>query len=103
MNLYKFHTDPQSLLYGNSAPDQLPQLFWPKYRNNHEELKKRQGAIAKSREYSLKYALKYGPFPAGEPAIATDTNSAYEYAIDVLKGPFRMGEEAISQSAKFSF
>lgn len=27
MNLYKFHTDSQSLLYGNSAPDQLPQLF----------------------------------------------------------------------------
>ena len=35
-------------------------------------------------------------FPKGEAAIATNAQYSYEYARDILKAPFRLGEKKIS-------
>ena len=71
----------------------------------HPELRRFiETVIAKSSSYALSYALKiYGPFPAGEPAIATDADCSYHYATEVLKGkPFPLGEPAIATSPLWS-
>ena len=74
MNLYNLHSDPQSLLYFEEAPEIVPDLFWDKYKNNPEELKKREREISVDAEYSYYYArgVLEGPFPAGEAAISKD-------------------------------
>ena len=46
MNLYNLHAEPESLLYFEEAPEIVPNLFWDKYRNKPEELRKRERAIA---------------------------------------------------------
>lgn len=76
MDLYNLHLDPQSLFYYREVDTTLPKIFWGRYKNNPEELKKREKAIAKSIKYS------------------------YYYARDVLKGPFPLGEDTISKSVK---
>lgn len=39
-----------------------------------------------------------GPFPQGEPAIATDAQESYYYATGVLEDRFLLGEPAIRNS-----
>ena len=56
-----------------------------------------------------KYAYEYardilkGPFELGEAIIATDSKQSYDYANRVLHGPFPLGEKAISTSPYYSF
>lgn len=90
MNLYKLHSDPKSLDLHDEARESIPHIFWGKYKNSLEELKKREDAIAKDSKYAYQYAndIIKGPFPKGEDSIATDSDYAYSYAEDVLKGPF---------------
>ena len=104
MNLYKFHSKPESLDYYGAMDQTNPHIFWEKYKNNTEELKKREKAISKDSRTAQRYAkdVLKRPFPAGEAAIATDTYYAYLYARDVLKGPFPAGEEAISKDAEYA-
>ena len=81
-----------------------PHIFWEKYENNQEELKKREKYIAQEPEYSYYYArdVLKGPFSLGEATIATDAKYAYWYALYILEGPFPAGEEAISKDAYFA-
>ena len=101
MNLYNLHSDPESLDHFEKVTANNPAIFWEKYENKPEELKKREKYIAKSAQYSYYYArdILKGPFPLGEEAIAKNSNSAYEYAKDVLKGPFPAAEAAIAKDA----
>jgi hypothetical protein len=126
MNLYNLHDNSESLDLHDEAHDQLPSVFWEKYKDNPAELKKREkyiakdpvcsyyyardvlkdpfkageAAIAKNAEYSYFYArdILKGPFKAGEAAIAASPVRSYMYAVYILKGPFKLGEEAISKS-----
>ena len=62
-------------------------------------------AIAKNDGlYSYKYALNVlkGPFKLGEPAIAKNSYYSFSYAFDILNGPFPLGEPAIAKSAYYS-
>ena len=52
-------------------------------------------------EYAL-YVLK-GPFKDGEPIIAKNPDWVYEYASNVLKGPFKLGEPAIAKDPKWAY
>ena len=83
----------------------IPHIFWKKYRNNKEELKKREKYIAKVAEHAYLYArdVLHGPFPAGEEAISKDAHFSYVYALDVLKGPFPAGEEAIATDPEYAY
>jgi hypothetical protein len=44
-----------------------------------------------------------GPFPLGEKAIAQVAYYSYDYAAYILKGPFELGEKAIATSASYSY
>ena len=104
MDLYNFHTNPESLNHYNVINDTIPEYFWEKYKNNKEELKKREKYIAKSSGYSFKYAKKTSrPFPAGEEAISKVPSNAFEYAKFILKAPFPKGEEAIASIGVYAF
>ena len=98
MNLYNLHINQESLLFFVEASEVIPTLFWAKYKNNPEELKKRERYIAADAEYSYLYArhVLKGPFPAGEAVIAQNASLAIGYAADILKGPFPAGEAAIA-------
>ena len=104
MNLYKLHSNPESLDHFEKVTDNNPAIFWDKYKNKPEELKKREKHIAKSAKYAYSYAedILKGPFPAGEEAIAKDKTYAFLYARDYLKGPFPAGEVAIAKDARFA-
>ena len=99
MNLYKLHSNPESLDHFEKVTDNNPAIFWDKYKNKPEELKKREKYIAKSLEYAYRYAkdILKGPFPLGEEAIAKDAKNVYYYAKEVLRGPFPLGEATISK------
>ena len=106
MNLYKLHSKPESLDHYETVSNSNPDIFWDKYKNNPEELKKREKYIAKSTKYAYKYASEVlkGPFPAGEEIISKDIYFALEYAKYVLKGKkFPAGEEAISNDEQYSY
>ena len=74
MNLYNLHKDTSNLKHKPVAKDHVPQLFWEKYKKDHDKLKKHEDAIATVSEYALYYAefVLKGPFPKGEAAIAKD-------------------------------
>jgi hypothetical protein len=86
MNLYKYHSKPETLDHYDKADEWVPTLAWDKYKDQPAELKKREKALAKNPKIAYFYALDVlkKPFPAGEAAIAKSMWS-YNYAIDVLK------------------
>lgn len=59
--------------------------------------------IAKSPKVAFEYARKIlqGPFPLGEAAIASESYTALEYALQI-KGRFPLGEAIIAQNAERS-
>ena len=67
MNLYNFHNTPESLYQYETVYETNPLFFWEKYKNNPEELRKREKYLAK------------------------DARCAYYYARDVLKGAIPRG------------
>jgi hypothetical protein len=104
-NLYKYHSDPETLLWYNEAFEVVPELIWEKHRNNIEELKKRELPLAKDARTAYWYALwvlNMKPFPLGEPAIAKDAKYSCAYALNVLETPFPLGEPAIAKHAGYS-
>ena len=47
---------------------------------------------------AYEYAMKIGHrFPLGEPLIATDAQSSFEYATNVVKGRWKMGEDVTTK------
>ena len=105
MNLYNFHSKPESLLQYTTMSETNPHIFWEKYKNSPEELKKREKYIVRDPEYAYLYALdvlKFGQFPAGEAAIAKDAKYAYLYAKDILASPFPAGEAIIAKNAYYA-
>ena len=95
MNIYRYHTEPSSLLHHDAAHDSVPKLFWEKHKYNPAELKRREAAIAVDPKYAYLYAknILKSPFPKGEAAIAKDANYAYLYAREVLKANFYYGDK----------
>ena len=107
LNLYKYHTNPETLTGFDLATDKVPYLAWDHFRANHEELRKREHVWAKSAKYSYWYAedvLRDERVEKIEDAIATDAYYSYFYAKDVLKGErVEKIEDAIATSAGFSY
>ena len=105
MNLYNLHISPESLLLFKEADEYVLEVFFRKYRDEPEELRKREKAISVEAYYAFYYAqdVLKRPFPAGEAVIASDAYYAYYYARDVLKGPFSLGEATIATDAKYSY
>ena len=105
MNLYNLHISPESLLLFKEADEYVLEVFFRKYRDEPEELRKREKAISVDSYYTFYYAqdIVKGAFPAGEAAIAKNAYYAFSYAINVLKGPFPLGEAAIAKDSWYAF
>ena len=97
MNLYNLHSEPESLLLFKEADEYILDVFFQKYKDSPEKLKKREKAISVDPRYAFCYAVLTGPFPAGEEAISKDAEYAYNYAEYVLRAPFPAGEAAIAK------
>jgi hypothetical protein len=68
--------------------------------NNHSHEKE----IAKANpKWAFDYTLKHGKDKDLEPIIAKSAKYSYEYANQILKKPFKLGEPAIATDASFSF
>lgn len=105
MNLYNYHTKPHLLDDYHQADVNNPIVFMDRYVHYPSELKKRERAIATSAYYSYEYATEIlkCPFPLGEASIATSGELSYYYAKFILKGPFPMGENAIATDSYYAF
>jgi hypothetical protein len=108
MNLYKLHSNPESLLgYEEAMKD--PEMAWGTHENNHDKLRELEDTWTKSAQYSYWYALYIlkDRFPQGEDVIATDARYSCWYAEHVLKPlgirGFPKGEDAIVTSAQYSY
>ena len=106
LNLYKYHTNPESISGFDQATNRVPHLAWDHFRDKPKELRKREHLWAKSPMYSYLYAQEVieEKFPQGEDAIATSAGHSYLYANDVLKGErVEKIEDAIATSAYYSY
>jgi hypothetical protein len=67
-------------------------------------LKKYIFIIANNSQFAFAYSINIlrGRFKLGERAIARSGYISYLYARDIIKGRFELGEEAISKSAECS-
>jgi hypothetical protein len=97
MNLYQFHTIPESLHKHAVAQETVPELVWKKYKNDPEELKKYENVLAKSPQYACQYAIDIlgKAFPKGEPAIMKDAWYAAWYAMDIKDKRWKAAEPTI--------
>ena len=61
--------------------------------------------IAQDANMSYEYAIDVikGRFKLGEPTIAKNTELAYEYAVNVIQGRFKLGESVIATDAKWAY
>ena len=111
MNLWKYYDG--DLKYPNitkhkhekEIANAIPKWAF-KYVLKHGKDEELEPIIAKDTECSFEYAdeILNGPFPLGEPAIAKDAFYAVNYARDVLNGDrFKLGEKTIASSAPFSY
>ena len=105
MNLYKFHSKPETLDHYDEAHEKVPKLVWEKYKNHPAELKKREKVLARDPKTAYLYAQSVlnGPFPAGEATIAKSAEYVHYYALQVLGKPFPAGEAAIAKSTKYAY
>jgi hypothetical protein len=100
MNIYEFHTDPESLDLYEERLTRVPKLAYDHARSLRRRFPEGEAAIAKSAIYAYWYAehVIKGRFPEGVAAIAKDAKYAYSYAIDVIKGRWPAAEAAIAKS-----
>jgi hypothetical protein len=100
MNLYKYHSRPETLDLHDQAFEQVPRLAWEKYWSDATELRKREKIWARNPKIAYLYAsVVKEPFPAGEAIIAQDPWYAYWYASFVLHKPWPAGEVGIIKDA----
>jgi hypothetical protein len=105
MNIYKYHSDPESLDHYEERLTRVPKLAFEHAKSLRRRFPEGEAAIAKDAKYAYYYANEVikGRFPEGETAIAKDPYFAYVYAKDFIKGRFPEGEAAIAKSAGHAY
>lgn len=110
MNLYKYHTNPETLHRHDEAEDIVPSLVKDAindaYHNYTNTLTPGQiKTIRKDPTLSFLYAtrIEKGPWPPGEKAISTSSNFSIKYAMKVVNGKFPAGEKAIATDSTAAF
>ena len=103
MNLYKLHSEP-AVLQGNDKQMQIPVIAYKHLRRWGARLtlskgkrKKLEQIIAKSAEYSFKYArdIIRDRFELGEDVVSNDGEWGYFYAKQIIEGRWEEAEPAI--------
>ena len=91
MDLYKFHSNPETLHGYDRADEIVPERIYNIAKSGKKLTDKQEDVIAKNPLYAYRYALNIlkKPFPKGEDAIAIAKNPYYAhyYAHYVLKLP----------------
>jgi hypothetical protein len=87
MNIYKFHTDPESLDHYEKRLTRVPKLAYEHARDLGRRFPEGEAAIAKDVQLAYKYAAYVikERFPAVEAAIAKNGWRSYNYAREVIK------------------
>lgn len=101
MNLYKFYNN-DDLDYSKQL---TPEFIWKmSYPNDMEYILKHKHLFTRSNFYAYNIArLTSSPFPDGEDVIGQNSETAINYAFDVLNDVFPKGENIISTDAMFSY
>ena len=83
MNLYKLHSNPESLANFEKLLE-MPELLWEIFKHDKNKLREYEDVWAKDAVTSYEYANRVvdGRFEKGEDAIATEPQYAYFYARD---------------------
>jgi hypothetical protein len=104
MNIYKFHTNPESLDFYEEVLTKDPKLALDYARFIGEKFTDGEKAISKDAESAYYYAklVIKGRFPEGEAAIAKHAGASLEYAY-YLKKRFPMGESEIAKDAYYAY
>ena len=101
LNLYQYHTQPQTLAHYEEARTSVPEIAWDFIPNRekpkYEHLWAQDARLA--HDYSG-FVLK-GRFPAGEPAIAQDATYACSYA-RLLRAPWSEFNPKLAPQAEAS-
>jgi hypothetical protein len=98
MNLYSFHYDTHKLKGYDDRYDLVPSLVFDKIKIKRIEPTKQDIiALTKNPLIAYKFALQInkGPWPEGEEAIAKDPQYSYYYAVHILNERFIKGERII--------
>ena len=110
MNLWKYYNGdlkyPNIINHSHEKEIAKTKSDWAfEYVSKHGKDEELEPIFAKTAEYSFLYALDIleGPFNLGEPAIAKDIEYSYLYVGEVLNGPFKLGEPAIAKDAEYSY
>ena len=105
MDLYKYHSKPETLDRYAERDQIVPERIYEIAMSGQKLTQRQEAVLAKSSKYAYRYAFNVlkKPFPAGEAAIAKDSDYAYLYAFNVLKKPFHAGEAAIAKSAYIAY
>ena len=110
MNIWKYYDGdlkyPDLNNHSNEIEIAKTNSKWTfEYVKTHGKNEDLEPAIAKNAMFSYQYAknILKGPFELGEPAIAKDMEFSYYYAKNILKGEFPLGEPVIAKDVEFSF
>jgi hypothetical protein len=104
MNIYKFHTNPESLDHYEERLTRVPKLAYEHAKKLGRRFPEGEAVIAKDAKWSYWYAREIikGRFPEGEAAIAKHAGASFEYAY-YLKKRFPMGESEIAKDAYYAY
>jgi hypothetical protein len=109
MDLYKYHSNPETLPGYEKRHLIVPELAYETLKSGQpltpEDKQLAERAIAKDPERACYYATNVieGRFPEGEAAIAKDPEWAYNYAENVIKRRWPEGEAAISKNPMWAY
>ena len=107
MNLYKLHTKPEQL-YGYKNRLAHPTIAWDAFEQDRidgvvDTRKYLPGILKGAREsYNFAEEIMKGPFKEGESIIATDPQYAHNYAAYILYDRFPEGEPAIMKDPHYA-
>ncbi len=90
MNIYKYHTDPESLDHYEDRLTRVPELAFEHAMSLGRRFPEGEAAIANNALYAFSYAhgIIEERWPEGEAAIAKSARYAYYYAKYVIKVRF---------------
>ena len=97
MDLYKFHSNPETLHGHDRADEIVPERIYDIAKSGKKLTDKQEDVIAKDPKYAYGYAYSISkkPFLKGEDAIAKDPEYAYYYA---YLGSFAITSSCLSVS-----
>ena len=115
MNIYEFYSKPEQLAGHNDkmeylVPDLAVNFIKDVYGDGGgyddvPNLPRLESTIAKDPYASYNYASEIldGPFPEGEPTIAKSANLSLRYAIYIIRKRFPLGEDIISKDPQYAW